>query len=204
MQVEYLPSQLHFNIRTEISLEDLSLRATEIFPNAENIEIKDDTLYLYDPNQLIEFIHISQLKVGIIFSPELDNENLENAWIDIKELLDASKVKTMRKLNWQLKVVQPFKSKKERDSVSKKLSPVTGYEANALTLYPSKKRSFYVRVAMVTKAKKEHGFLLNFNYELSTIKTTEVLEQLKSFLESFSDTSNIKAIVKGILGNEDL
>lgn len=199
--IEYLPSQLHFNIDTDVDLEDLLPRAADLFPDAKKIEIRGQTLYLYDPTKIIEFIHISQHKVGIVLLPEMINTDdiEESVWKDIEKLMDDLNVLKLTKFNWVIKVVYPFKMKEGQGQVASKLSPVEGYEASALTLYPKEKKGYHIHLSMVTKDESKSGLLVSFAYEIATIQKVDVLSKIKNFKRDFNESNDVHTVVEGIL-----
>ena len=196
MNIEHLPSQLHLSFHSDVDLEILLQNVENFFPNAEKVEIRNDTLYIYKANEDIEYIHLSQHKLGVIFSPEVvTTGNIDSAWSSVETLISKLKVSKLSKFDWQVKIVHPFKSKTERDSASIMLSPFDGYKASTLTLHPKKKSNYSVGLNMVNKDKKQYGILVKFTYKINSIYKKDVPLKLMQLRNEFVDSNEAKSMV---------
>jgi len=200
MNIVYLPSQLHLSYTSSVEIDVLQSIADELFPDLENSEVRDETLYLYEPNELIKFIHISKSKIGVIFSKEVvKTGSVESAWDDVEKLLLNLNPTKLKNYSLEVKVVKPFSAKKKIDQESKRLSPVKGFRAGSLTLYPDDDHSYFVKVSTVVKSKSNYGLMLNFKYLEPKLKINTVIEKLKENISEFDDIEKVEAKVNGIL-----
>lgn len=199
MNIEHLPSRLHIKFSSRVDIEALLPIAESVFPDAEKTEIKNDTLYIYEANDFIEFIHISQQKIGVIFAPEVvTSGDTDQAWGFIDPLMSKLKVSKLSKLDWEIKLVQPFKSKKERDVASFMLSPIDGYGVGSLTLYPKENSNYSISLEMVNKDKKEYGIMLNVEYKVKSISRKDVSSKLAHLRNEFTGSEYVHSITKRI------
>jgi hypothetical protein len=201
MNTESLPSQLHIGYSSKVDVESLCSQIEELFPDAESIEYRDDTIYVYEADELIKFIHMSQDTIGIMFPTDVTSSAIvQTVWERIEPVFKLLRVTKFSKFDWKLKIVQPFKSKIERDLLSKKLSPIDGYMANSLTLYPENESGYSVSMDMVNKEKKEYGILLKFTYRQKNISKKDFLSEILAMEKDFINSDPASTVMNRITG----
>lgn len=198
--LEVLPAQIHINFISSFSLKDIEELIGKLYPGVE-AEQKEGIFYLIDPTEGVSFLHISNTQIGIVFS--LSGEllgSIENISESLTVLLSELKVKKVKKLSWQVRVVKAFSKSSEKKSLEKKLTVISGYTAGGFILYPENSTKYHVHINWVKrKSRKGEGIMFEFVMSKKDFFVPKLFESLKDSATVLAPNAEASQLVSEFL-----